>query len=110
MYDRGIRGGAFSIRPLWAYEITFFEILEVNGMLRHTFWTLEGQNICYQFHLKQVVSYPPASEASRELENFNWRKKNTPTRLYWGRKICSKSPIFNLVHLSGLCSNLELFW
>ena len=25
--------------------------------------------------------YPPASEASREVENFDWRKKHTPTHI-----------------------------
>ena len=29
--------------------------------------------------------YPPASEASREVENFDWRKKHTPTRIWCQR-------------------------
>ena len=34
--------------------------------------------------------YPPASEASREVENFDWRKKHPPTRI-WCQKFVTLS-------------------
>ena len=39
------------------------------------------------FNLQFMYIYPPASEASREVENFDWRK-NTPTRIWRQNFVC----------------------
>ena len=42
---------------------------------------------CFNLHVT-TLNYPPASEASREVENFDWRKKHTPTRILCQKFVC----------------------
>ena len=39
--------------------------------------------------------YPPAREASREVENFDRRKKHTPTRILCQKFVCLSVTKFN---------------
>ena len=41
-----------------------------------------------QMRVSFCFAIPPASEASREVENFDWRKKHTPTRILCQKFVC----------------------
>ena len=59
---------------------------------------------CLRFSLPML--YPPASEASCEVENFDWRKKHPPTRIWCQYFVClsrNSTPI-----ISGLSEQIGL--
>ena len=54
-------------------------------------------------YLVLILIYPPASEASREVEYFDWRKKHTPTRI-----LCQNFVTLSVCH--GIRPKLSQDW
>ena len=54
-----------------------------------------SQLVRFVFRAIFVRFNPPVSKASREVENFDWRKKHTPTRMCCQNFVCLS--VFNKI-------------
>ena len=80
--------------PRWL-QLSFLTHRDVTKVLVGLTSNTQKPNIILLNHLAHLpklvltcLVYPPASEASREVENFDWRKKHTPTLILCQKFVC----------------------